>query len=955
MKKFHHFLRILVLFCFLTNSSLFAQNTPVYVPSDGLVGWWPFNGNANDSSGKGNNGIVYSANLTTDRFNNANSAYEFRPSFSSRIEIPFSSSINKVQGSITISAWIYMDGGTGAGNQPRVLEMRGLGFGGNAGYYIITQNNSNSPRAFEMALYGDSGKKRIEIAPSSTVTTYTWHHIVFVADGVNGTASFYVDGNLVNTAVNQSKISTCNFGSQSLFIGSETNIQGKWGGKIDDVGVWSKSFSGCEVNALFSTQRSTPRPLNLGPDTIRYCQLDSVKLKANGGFKSYSWSNGKSAQEIYANKSGVYTLMGVDSNDCKSFDTVVVSLIHPAVSNYKSTICYNDSVNLLAYNYGNVGSFPIAYEWSGNISGNKYKSKITQDTSINLKLSDGVSVCFDTLSVSCSRETLDVAKDTVMLTDCKRDSLSLNVGSKWKSVNWSNGYKDSIAWFNKQGHYNVLVTNAYACQAMDSFYFVNAGSPKASLILNDSAGCYGTATGRLVSFSEGGYQPYTKIWNRTQFGDTANNLNVGKSTFILADAYGCADTLDAFVGGPPRILISKDVLESATCYNFNDATCRLSVSGGTGNIKYKWLHDTSLNSLSLSNLKAGFYTIAVKDDFGCSDSLRIELGQPAPLKISILEIDTPTCSGSSNGRLKIQSNGGNGLYGYSWSFDANNTNSEISNLKAGRYVVYVKDVKSCQDSLLINLPEPNALKALIVKIDSVSCYSDSDAVVIGSAVGGKAPYTYFWNQNNLSTQLKGVGKGKYVFHVVDASACQDSITAEVFEMDKAFDFDIVADRLVKQGDTVVCSSTLPLGRFSYHWRPSDLFGSDSMSSIADFVLSTDAQIELQVTNNGRCTSKDTAFIHVDQAVGVFIPNTFTPNNDGKNDYFGFDSEFEIEYFIIYDGFGGIVFKGNSDNSYWDGKIKGKVVPPGMYLYQFKIKRKSDAALFEDKGMVQVLL
>ncbi len=50
---------------------------PTYVPTTGLVGWWPFNGNANDESGNGNNGTVNGAILTSDRFGIANKAYSF--------------------------------------------------------------------------------------------------------------------------------------------------------------------------------------------------------------------------------------------------------------------------------------------------------------------------------------------------------------------------------------------------------------------------------------------------------------------------------------------------------------------------------------------------------------------------------------------------------------------------------------------------------------------------------------------------------------------------------------------------------------------------------------------------------------------------------------------------------------------------------------------------------------
>jgi hypothetical protein len=61
---------------FLSVSHLLAQ-VPSYVPTDGLVGWWPFNGNANDESGNGNDGVVNGATLTEDRFGNVDAAYSF--------------------------------------------------------------------------------------------------------------------------------------------------------------------------------------------------------------------------------------------------------------------------------------------------------------------------------------------------------------------------------------------------------------------------------------------------------------------------------------------------------------------------------------------------------------------------------------------------------------------------------------------------------------------------------------------------------------------------------------------------------------------------------------------------------------------------------------------------------------------------------------------------------------
>jgi hypothetical protein len=73
MKK--NYMRLIVALLFATN--LMAQNVPNYVPTNGLVGWWSFNGNANDESGNGNNGTVNGATLTSDRNNQINNAQKF--------------------------------------------------------------------------------------------------------------------------------------------------------------------------------------------------------------------------------------------------------------------------------------------------------------------------------------------------------------------------------------------------------------------------------------------------------------------------------------------------------------------------------------------------------------------------------------------------------------------------------------------------------------------------------------------------------------------------------------------------------------------------------------------------------------------------------------------------------------------------------------------------------------
>ena len=113
-------------------TTITIAQVPSYVPTNGLVGWWPFNGNANDESGNGNNGTVNGATLTSDRFGNASSAYSF-DGVDDYIEIQLNQSL-----SYTYSAWVNFNNFTQA-NQTVLQHKDNCGRGGGALFCI--QNN----------------------------------------------------------------------------------------------------------------------------------------------------------------------------------------------------------------------------------------------------------------------------------------------------------------------------------------------------------------------------------------------------------------------------------------------------------------------------------------------------------------------------------------------------------------------------------------------------------------------------------------------------------------------------------------------------------------------------------------------------------------------------------------------------------------------------------------------
>jgi hypothetical protein len=225
------------------------------IPTNGLVGYWPFNSNAHDESGNGNDGIVNGATLTEDRFGNANSAFEF-DGVNDYIFIQNSSSLS-ITSEITISAWIKRNT---LDNQYREIVRKGFDF------FLLVNNQNELGLGINGSLYSDG-------YPLSGVGE--WEHVVGVYSDAENLAFLYLDGSLVYTIQTSLVLQA---GSDNLRIGS-TNINHQiFAGAIDDVLIYSKALSEQEVQALYTGQ--APPPKTASPELCRtiYCDGENVGI-----------------------------------------------------------------------------------------------------------------------------------------------------------------------------------------------------------------------------------------------------------------------------------------------------------------------------------------------------------------------------------------------------------------------------------------------------------------------------------------------------------------------------------------------------------------------------------------------------------------------------------------------------------------------------------------------------
>ena len=230
----------------LTTQTLVAQ-VPTYVPTNGLVGYWPFNGNANDESGNGNNGVVNGATLTSDRFGNSGSAYNF-DGINNFIQCLNAGPTGNP--TITASFWLKSSQSTPA----EILGYGKNGVSGNDFRVYINGHCNGGSIAFDTY---DNAK----VLP--TTFNNIWDFYVVIYDGVLGTntsvAKIYKNGTLLTSVCFTVNISSTNIGSliPMVFGRYHGNVETNYyNGSLDEIGIWNRALTQQEITNLFSSVSS---------------------------------------------------------------------------------------------------------------------------------------------------------------------------------------------------------------------------------------------------------------------------------------------------------------------------------------------------------------------------------------------------------------------------------------------------------------------------------------------------------------------------------------------------------------------------------------------------------------------------------------------------------------------------------------------------------------------------
>lgn len=408
-------------------------NSIAQVPSSGLVGWYPFNGNANDESGNANNAVIHGNTLTQDRYGNANCAYNFNGT-NNYMDLP--NVIPVFEG--TISYWFKTNGSTEG--QVLVYHTNTTDNGWGTIHTNAMENHTGivkpDANTYQNSCVFDNGYGISADDTINNVAIDQWYHVVVTYD-VQDSARMYVNGNLAITFDLSTETAT-NLPTMT-YIGRPSMSTRYFNGVFDDFGIWDRVLTETEIQQLYLTCNFSAS-INANSATT-FCDGNSVTIESahQGSPFTFQWLlndspiSGETNYNYVATASGDYSLI-IDSLGCidtsnvitvtvNTLPTVSINAIPSFIEYYSSAISLSGSPtggtfvgngitgNSFDPNTAGLGSQTIVYNYTdGNSCSNSSSiSTVVYDTT-------GV-VCtsYDTVMVNVYDTTFISVTDTLII------------------------------------------------------------------------------------------------------------------------------------------------------------------------------------------------------------------------------------------------------------------------------------------------------------------------------------------------------------------------------------------------------------------------------------------------------------------------------------------------------------------------------------------------------------
>lgn len=453
------------------------------------------------------------------------------------------------------------------------------------------------------------------------------------------------------------------------------------------------------------------------------------------------------------------------------------------------------------------------------------------------------------------------------------------------------------------------------------------------------------------------YKPGTLFMDTSNISKSQTKvLPRNDTTFYLKINNGaCVDSLVQYVdvidikadAGPDKFLCDSMVTLKGKGSGDDSLMFIWSENGTFTDTLNKNIYDGTLN-YKLKN-PGNLYLKVTNGDCKDIDSVYLDY------KINLTDsVKGPTCHGDCDGYIKVNAAGGIPPYNFYWS--NGDTGNDLTNLCGGSYTVTVYDSDSCLMLQTVNIPEPQPLEENITT-QNAPCEEVCIGEAMANPTGGTAPYTYQWNNGQKSDTISNLCPGTFKVTITDAHKCVSEDTVVIEDMSQYVNFEAHAknDTIFEGESTTIY--TKDTANYTYRWQPAKGL-SNPMSHSTKASPDETTTYVVTIEDSYGCVYKDTVTVHVKPVTCgepyIFVPNAFTPDNDGKNDVLYVRTKYAKEIkFVVYNRWGEKVFKTEDVNKGWDGTIDGKKAEPGVYSYYLYVLCYTDE-VYEDNGNITLI-
>ncbi|MCX6274000.1 MAG: gliding motility-associated C-terminal domain-containing protein [Bacteroidetes bacterium] len=387
------------------------------------------------------------------------------------------------------------------------------------------------------------------------------------------------------------------------------------------------------------------------------------------------------------------------------------------------------------------------------------------------------------------------------------------------------------------GNYILTVADTNSC--IDTIHVViSQPPPLLASATSVNPLCFGSADGTASVVAAGGISGYSYMWSNGNTATAISGLGEGTYYVTVTDQHACV-TIDSVVLVQPNAILITHTTTNAACAGAANGTASVIVTGGTGPYAYAW-SPVSSNTWYAANLGAGLYNATVTDAHGCIENHQITITDPAPVTAQFIIADV-NCFGGSDGGITVVASGGSGLYSYAWDHTMQ-TDSALSGLPVGNYVVVVSDNSGCATQATAVISSPPQISVLGI-VSNTLCYGDSNGVITLSTAGGVSPYSYNWSNGSTMSMLASLPSGNYAVDITDAHGCLRQASYHVDDPPEILIASTPVDTIcIGQQAELNCLATGGAGDFSYLWNTGDtsinIFVEPAVSTLYD-VQATD--------------------------------------------------------------------------------------------------------------------